>query len=348
MTTDSSEPTGAEIYALRLEHDWHEIYAMYPGMTEGSLRGRFNRFRYSTGLPLPTPEINGGLDSEESIRRGEERYREMVARYRRQREREQRQGIREISFDNGPICIVAIADLHLGGEGVDYPRLSYEIETVLDAPGVFFGLVGDLVDNYIVGRLKDVHLTEGVMSISDEWNMAKYVVSLMAPKLIFSVAGNHDNWTYATSGIDGLRNIHNEVSRNILYDQDELYFRLNVGEYSCYVHARHSWRGNSQWNDTHALEKGAVFKNPKPTHIVIGAHTHTSGLAREFNNGEANGIALLCGSYKVHDPYKSKMGFTEPNGNTAVAVVVDEYGICFGTSNLAAAADYMRTIYGRT
>lgn len=345
MTTDG--PTGAELYALRLEHEWSEIYDMFPGLTGGTLRGRCNRYRYGTGLPVPSPEIRGGIDSQESMRRGEEMYRDMVALYRKKRKQEEKVGIREISFDDGPICLVVLADLHLGSLGVDYPRLSYELETIMDAPGVFFGLVGDIIDNFIVGRLKDIHITEGVMPVTDEWNMAKYVVSLVAPKLLFSVAGNHDNWTYAVSGIDGLRTIHNEVSDGILYDKDDLYFRLTVGGYSCFVHARHSWRGSSQWNDTHGLEKGVVFKNQKPTNIVVGAHTHVSGLAREFNNGEANGIALLCGSYKVEDSYARRLGLPDANGNTAVAVVIDEGGICFGTSNLAAAADYMRVIYDK-
>lgn len=341
------EPTGSDLYALRGSHTWAEIYEMFPRVTEGSLRGRFNRFRYKTGLPMPEPVISGGISSEESLERGEEKYREMVARYRKKCElASDKSRVKEVKFESGPICIVAIADLHLGSMGVDYPRLAYEIETVLDAPGMFFGLVGDLVDNFIVGRLKDIHITDGIMPVTDEWNMAKYIVSLIAPKLLFSVAGNHDNWTYAVSGLDGVRNIHDQVSSGILYDRDELYFRLTVGDFSCHVHARHSWRGSSQWNDTHGLEKGVVFKNPRPTNIVIGAHTHTSGLAREFNNGDENGLALLCGSYKVEDSFAKRVGFAKPNGNTAVAVVVDDGGICFGTSNLAAAADYMRTIYG--
>jgi hypothetical protein len=56
----------------------------------------------------------------------------------------------------------------------------------------------------------------------------------------------------------------------------------------------------------------------------VGAHTHASGLARQFNNSGADGLALLCGSYKRVDKYAKQSGFPRPNASAAVAIIFDE------------------------
>ena len=72
----------------------------------------------------------------------------------------------------------------------------------------------------------------------------------MTPHLVGSVAGNHDNWSWALSGIDLLRERHRRISSNILYDPLELAFVLQVGSFEARVMCRHDWRGHSQQKET--------------------------------------------------------------------------------------------------
>ena len=103
---------------------------------------------------------------------------------------------------------------------------------------------------------------------------------------------------------------------------------------------RHIWRGHSDYNDTHAIEKAAKWDQD----FVwgVGAHTHASGLVREFNIGGIEGLAMLCGSYKVYDSYASMKGFPKPNRHTAVTIVFDaNEEEMVGFSNIITAANYI-------
>lgn len=252
-----------------------------------------------------------------------------------------------IRTDSLPICIVCMADLHLGSSGTDYARLKADIDLILNMPATRIGLVGDVIDNMIVGKLAMIRAMQAEFSISDEWELAKYVLSLIGDKIVFSVAGNHDLWTFANAGIDYLKDLHDRLSPGILYAKYKLPFRVVCGDRQEVFMARHSWRGYSKYNPTHGIESAAYFDKGNHFTVGIGAHTHTSGLAREFNNGGNTGWSILCGSYKRIDSYAEMRGFPAPNSATCVAVIIGEEGtIC--TSNMKMAARIMRLEYGGT
>ena len=110
------------------------------------------------------------------------------------------------------------------------------------------------------------------------------------------------------------------------------------------IRARHSWKGSSIYNDTHGIERASKFDKGGEFDVGIGAHTHSSGLYRQFNNGGHTGHAILCGSYKRYDDFADRHGFSKSNESAAVAMVFSEAG-AWGTNDLEIAADYMRTMY---
>ena len=173
--------------------------------------------------------------------------------------------------------------------------------------------------------------------------MVRYALEMVASKLLFAVGGNHDAWTTRAAGIDYLADVVRQVAA-VPYDADELTVCVKVGAASYTLRARHKWRLNSMYNPTHGIEQASRFDKGRAFDVGIGAHTHASGLSREFNNGGRTGIAQLCGAYKRLDEFAAMMGFPAPNEATAVAVVLTEDGL-WGTNNLALAAEYMRALY---
>jgi len=246
-------------------------------------------------------------------------------------------------FDHGPIALVNMADLHLGEQGVNYPRIEAEAALIGSTPGMFVVGVGDWVNQYIVGKLKD-YRNKTRLNIPDEWALLRIVLGMLGDSLVALVLGNHDNWLETLVGISYFEAVLEGLSPTVLYEPYDVLINVTIGEWTVPLRARHKWRGSSIYNDTHGIERAAKFD--KNFVIGMGAHTHASGLVREFNNAGETGMAMLAGSYLEVSEFAQKQGFAHPNTSTAVAVVIDEKRRSLtGFGDLATCADYMGRMY---
>jgi hypothetical protein len=246
-----------------------------------------------------------------------------------------------IRFRRGPIAIAFAADLHLGSTGVDYERVFREAQIIAETDGMYLMLVGDLVDNFILAKLVCARWSTAV-SLEEEWVLLKKYLDVVADKLLVSVSGNHEKWTYALSGIDYFKEALARVRRDVVYDTDDALVRLEVGRAVFPTRLRHRWLGNSIYNPTHGIERAYRFDGDFI--VGVGGHDHAAGLARQFNAGGRTGMAVLCGSYKRVDPFARAKGFARPNGSTAVTVIFDEDGTMIGIDRLEYAASVIRKL----
>lgn len=343
--TPQTTITGADLYQFKIDNpnmSWSQV-AEHFNTTRGSARSKARVYYTNNNLPPPggpatanERQIIGAFD-EEPRHNSKQLWDRALAMQARQEKTYEYRANRRVIYDAGPVALVAMGDLHLGGAGVDYRALDADL-LVLDELQrrdieVAVLLMGDLLDNFIVGRLRDMRVNVSPYLVVEEWGLVDYALERLAPFIVGSVAGNHDNWSWALSGIDLLRERHQALTPGILYDQHELAFVLQVGGYECRVIARHDWRGHSMYNPTHGIDS-RQHTNGREFDIAIGAHTHRGALARETDLGGAVGDALLCGSYKKVDGYAMQKGFPPPLDRTAVAAVIDEDGILFSTSRL--------------
>ena len=287
-----------------------------------------------------------GVRPETALPDPEETYRRACNEWQRTAkliEARERQSIR---FDHGPVCLVEMADLHLGDPDVNYPRLRDEAEIVAETPGMYLIGAGDWLSQLIVGRLKDER-TGHRLSIPDEWALVRLILSIVQEKLLVMVLGNHDNWLEMLTGVSYFQRELTQLAPRVLYDTDEALLTVTVAGWELPVKVRHKWRGHSQWNTTHAIEKAAKWDGDFV--IGLGAHTHTGGVTRAFNVFGVTGMAMMAGTYKVPGAagFARREGFARPNDSTAVACVIDpETQSLTGFTNLEAASNYMRTMYG--
>ena len=328
------------------DYEWSEIYERFPSHLKDSLRHTASRERNKRGYThdgVPKPQIEGVSLAEGDAVDEAEVWRLALQKSEKKRQLEERRQDAIIEFGHGPVCLTFMADQHAGSTGTDYARIDRDVQTIVDTPGMYAVQAGDIVDNFIMGKLKAVRFG-AEFSISQEWVLAKRVLKLLAPKLIASVGGNHDLWTWALTGVDYLQEIHRQLNPDILYAKYDVPFILSVGGNEFRHLARHTWKGSSIYNDTHGIERASKFDKGREFDVGIGAHTHSSGLYRQFNNGGHTGHAILCGSYKRFDDFADRHGFSKSNESAAVAMVFSEAG-AWGTNDLEIAANYMRTMY---
>ncbi len=334
-----NQMTGEKIYNQKIKtgETWPAL-AKRLNLNPEQCRKRAREYYENNNLPPPqkAARIIGGFD-EEPRQNGKDLWQRAISIQKRQVEKQDKKASRRVIYDDGPVVLVTIADLHLGSMGVNYLSIDSDIRLIqeLDKAGINVAvlLVGDLLDGFIIGRLKDLRLHSSPFLAIEEWGLVDYALERLAPFLIGSVAGNHDNWSWSLTGIDLLRQRHRQLTPGILYDPYELQFILQVADQEIHVIARHNWRGRSMYNPTHGMEH-KQHSIGRDADVKIGAHTHAGSLCREFNNGDKVGHAIICGSYKEEDTYAIKLGLPPALPTSAAAVVLDEDGIMFSTSNV--------------
>lgn len=248
-----------------------------------------------------------------------------------------------LEFSHGPVALVEVADVHLGNSGTDYDRAFEEAELIAGTPGMYAIFAGDILDNFIVGRLRQAR-DDSCFRIDEEWVLARHYLKIIAAKLVVVVSGNHDQWVHLLTGVDYFREVVASIRPTVIYDTDDALVAVRVGDWEVPLRIRHKWRGNSIYNPTHGIER--AMKWDKGFLVGMGAHTHVSGVVRSTNVGGVNGMAMLAGAYKRVDTYARTCGFPESNASTAVTVVFDDEDRSLtGFDNLWTAARYMNTMY---
>lgn len=341
-----------EVY--RRDGNFERVYPLFEGtgMKQPSIRRMVYGYRDRLAReadpaylpPAAVPVIENALAGLEEIDE-EAEWARAVDEYRKKKERLRLSRAGRLAWDYGAVCLVFMADTHLGGTGVDVEAIDRDIELVRETPGAYIFAVGDLLDNFIIGKLLALQM-DTPFTVDAQWALVRRMLRKMAPRLVASVGGNHDNWTRLLSGIDYFKDVHDTVvGRHILYGRHELRCVVEVGEATFPIKVRHKWKGGSMYNPTHGPERDAKFNGGYPWRVGVAAHTHTGGYVREFNRGGQTALAVQVGTYKRIDEFAETHDFPEPNDAAAVAVVFDEDGDMWGTSNIRAALKYMRAVH---
>ena len=328
-----------QIIALKeAGHTWREICGTL-GIKKEAARSRYRNFKKKKRSPTCT--ATGVMTDEPPDE--DEVYRRACREWEKTRELEERRNAQSLEFSRGPVALVAAADLHLGGGGVDYPRVFEEAELIANTPGMYLILLGDLVDNFIVSSLIKLRLFTR-LTITDEWTLVRRYLRIVGPKVRATVGGNHDYWLTMLSGIDYLRDTLAAIVPGTIYDQDDAKITVRIGKTEWPGRIRHKWRGTSIYNETHGIERAAKWD--QDFLWAIGAHTHRDGVVRSFNHAGRQGWSAMCGSYKRVDHYATQGGFPNANNSIAIALVFDEdTGSITGFDNLEMCARFMRKLY---
>ena len=216
-----------------------------------------------------------------------------------------------------PFGILFSSDEHLDDTGTDLQWLENMARLVSDTDGLYAGLHGDLRNNFIIPQLLSTILKSRYTPAS-QMEFVDIFVEMFGGKVLYLVAGNHDNWEAGKTGIDTLAKLASDGG--IIYDTDQLVITLKCEAVDYKIGVRHKGRFNSSYNATHGpkqwLRMGLV---PSDTDLVIGGHYHNPALERFLWNDRWR-VAIQTGSAKISDDYPVKIGVA-PGGPMAPLVI---------------------------
>ena len=207
-----------------------------------------------------------------------------------------------------PFALAYLSDMHIGNAGTDYTAIRHDAEVIASTPRLWCGYHGDGVDNWIVGKLAGLQRDQA-LPFDAEVQLFTTWIEKVGPKLLWAVAGNHDNWTRKLSGFDRVREALRGV--RVLYDPHEVVFTLEAGQRRIVYKVRHKWRYGSVFNVTHGIEAGWQ-RGDSDFDVGLGGHTHIGTVCRPFFRHRRERQAVLIGTYHVRGEYGRELGLRSP------------------------------------
>lgn len=196
-----------------------------------------------------------------------------------------------------------LADVHMGTSGCDYEALERDIDLILNTPGMYCCVGGDLIDNHIK-HLSAIVASE--MSPGDQWNWLFDILERLKPKLVAIVSGNHENFLVAQSNFDPLKQYANLSA--IPYDKDEAMINVSMGNDVNYkISVRHKYRYNSSLNASNSV-KQMWTHGDHDFDVGVVCHNHIATCEPFVRHGVER-WALRPGSYQVISDFARVHGF---------------------------------------
>lgn len=259
------------------------------------------------GLHIPQPP-NGDETVEEILAR-------KISLYQRKKSLKDFNQLINIAVkDNKPIAVCLIGDPHIDDDGCDIITLQNDLETIKNTDGMYAGHVGDLTNNW-VGRLARLYAnqttTAGQSIKLMEW-------MLNQAENLFVIGGNHDCWNQGMDLISFVMRSHQSV---VNAHGARLALNFPNGK-QVRIHARHDFKGHSQYNPTHGHRRAQLWEGNKD-HVYVSGHRHSDAASMIPQSDGTCSWSFMVSGYKVIDEYAEAGGFTEQRANPSVTIVIN-------------------------
>lgn len=216
--------------------------------------------------------------------------------------------------------IAFMGDLHVGHPNADHKRIEDEINAIADTPGVYAGLMGDVVDGIFFGGESQ---GENVLSLSEQRGFLNAIWSALKGKLLFAVSGEHDSKWAAKTGGDPYDQFTEKTGAPYVRGIAEV--EVKSGDETYKVVAGHKKRGSSMYNNTHPNMRDARF-GIQGADIYVSGHTHRKGInqetIRDFGDKSHEVTHVSVGTYKSGDAYSEREGFNQQTKDQQGGVAV--------------------------
>lgn len=289
---------------------FNEVCGRLPQFARKRISVRINAAKTADKIPNTFGRADTPIVPEfdtDKVNRNEQAFKELKRRgeFTRENYSETRKVKKLIIPGSKPIGIVSFSDHHIDGQSSDMATMEEDARLVRDTDGLYALHGGDGTDNHIK------HLCAIIGSNStprEQLDAFGYYVGIIGNKWLGLVGGNHNEWTRLVSGIDGLAPQLSSLLR-YLYDPDELWLEVRIGDISYRVAIRHKYRFNSSLNQTHTVKR---FYDLCDYQWDVGfvCHHHESTFEPFLRHG-ARRLAFRCSTYQLWSGYSRANGYND-------------------------------------
>lgn len=206
-------------------------------------------------------------------------------------------------FGDEAIGLTFVADQHIDANGTcDLARMRADAEQIASTPGLYAILGGDGINNHIKHRAAMVNSRSNP---SEQYRLYDYYLQLLRDSLLVVICGNHDDWSTAFAGVDGVGWLAER--HKLHYARHEARVSLSVGATEYAVAVRHQYRYNSSLNLLHTVKRW-WDQGEEPFDVGVICHHHV-GAIEQFRRHGRERWAARPGSYQVFDEHGAQYGY---------------------------------------
>ena len=220
-----------------------------------------------------------------------------------------------------PFVIALFSDLHIGNSKTDYRALAHDTQLVKNCPYCYAITAGDHFENWI-GKLGYLSRDQE-MSLDTEHILVKAWFDEIMDSLLAVCAGNHDNRSILTAGIDYIRNILGDAV--MLYDQDQILFTLETASAEIVFKIRHRDQYRSIMNPFHGAFRD-IERGDCRWDVYISGHDHKGTLFGDYIHHDSPKKVCRLGTYKMDDRFGKFLGFAKSYGTGSGALLITPDG----------------------
>lgn len=245
------------------------------------------------------------------------------------------QGNVSITLPNEVFAVSYISDQHLGpGTPCDMKRMREDAELIAETPGLYAISMGDGVDNHIKHRSA---MLSSRSQPGEQYDLYEHYLNIFSPKILALISGNHDDWTKQFAGIDVVARI--AKSNRIFFAPDEARIKIKVGSQNYRFAARHQYRLNSSFNQSHSVKQWLRLGMEDFDVGGIGHH-HEATIESHIYRGQKVWV-LRPGSYQISSQYSRQLGYNNSIPTCPTLVCWPDSRKIVGFDDVRDASDYL-------
>lgn len=222
----------------------------------------------------------------------------------------------DCSTERQPIALVLMSDQHIArGSYTDLRRLRQDAQLIAATDGCYAFLAGDGIDNHIKHRAAVINSTDGP---DEQYKLYEYFLSIFAHRIAAIITGNHEYWTKQFAGVDAVSWLAKQ--NNLAYCRHEARVTVKVNDAAVRLNMRHTYRFNSQFNQTHSPKQWARMDSEAMADIYCIGDKHDFAMESCILHGKVRWF-VRPGAYQISSGFSDQMGYNDALPASPVFIV---------------------------
>lgn len=212
----------------------------------------------------------------------------------------------DLSGERKPVALVMVSDQHIArGSYTDLKQLRDDARLMAETDGCYAFLAGDGIDNHIKHRAAIINSPDGP---DEQYKLYEYYLSIFAHRIACMITGNHEYWTKQFAGVDAVAWLAKQ--QNVAYCRHEARVNVKLPSASIRVNVRHTYRFNSQFNQTHSPKQWARMDSESMADIYCIGDKHDYAMESCVLHGK---VRWFCrpGAYQISSGFSDQMGYND-------------------------------------